>query len=140
MKFIQIISISIIISIILSLSVMADPKEICNYIKEKAEGKHIPKGMPYSNEVMNIYTLEEEIVGNLIIKDKTMETVTCTENNKPTFKVYIKDLKTAEDIFNSDNRIDAFKNKLSDKEIIIKGVKFFKKIKLSLSKIMLKFL
>jgi hypothetical protein len=125
---------------VFAVSVAATPKEICDFLVTEAQGKQIPKAAPFSNEVINLYTLNDELIGKLILTDKVIETITCEEKGNSTYSAYIKDLQTVKDIKAAPNKLKAFKEKLSQKDIILKGDKFFSNIKLFFAKIVLKFI
>jgi len=128
----------ILMLILLASSVYAGG--MCEFMKNEVEGKGLPGGIPYSNEVVNVYTLEEEKVGCIVLKDKKFNSVECSVQDEPTYNAYVKDLKTFEDIKASDDKIAEFKAKLSSKDIVLKGESIGKKIKLFFTKIVLKFL
>jgi hypothetical protein len=107
-------------------------KELCSSIigdMEISSGVKIPQGIPYNNEVFNIYTGENEAVGHITIEKKEVSSAGCELDENPTYDIFIKDISTIKDISDSENPIDALNKKISDKEIEIKGKSTGKKLK-----------
>ena len=124
---------ALLITIFSITLVSADTTEICEYIKTdlKAEvGKTIPSFIPFKNEKLNAYTLDNDPIGNAIMENSKIKSIECTKTiDDPTIEVFIKDKQTLMDIKESTKKADTINQKIKDKEIIIKGITFTKKIK-----------
>lgn len=132
---------AIILILLLSITTMVSANEICEYVtieQEVEEGKFLPSFLPYSNEVFVMYN-NDEVIGHVIVEDKEITSVGCTEtDSEATYTVEIKDLQTVKDVFESNNTIDVFDKKISNKDIDVKGATFTKSVKLFFTKIGLK--
>lgn len=106
--------------------------------KSLAIGQDLPDEAPFTDEIINIY-LSEEIYGNLQIENKTVSGFDCTENENPSYNIYIESFDTVEDFISSDDFLTTYKEKSNSGEIVVKGVGLGKKIKLFFVKIFLKF-
>ena len=106
---------------------------------EKTEiiGVEIPKQIPYSDEIFNIY-IEEEIFGSIEIINSTISDFGCIENEDRTYEVYIKDYSVLSSFGESDDFFGTFQENLKNKNIEIEGVGFGKKVKMFFTKIGLK--
>lgn len=105
---------------------------VCNYLKNDLglkEGFEIPSQVPYSNEVFNLYTKDNEVIGHVTITEKKVTTFSCESNDKPTFNIYIKDKSTISDITSAEKPLDELNAKLSNKDIELKGASVGKKMK-----------
>ncbi len=122
-------------------AVSTEANEICDYaINELGASvdKTIPSYVPFKNEVLNAYTLDSTVIGHAKIEDGKITSIGCNETINPTIEVLIKDKGTLEDIKNAESKADTVNQKIKDKEIIIKGVTFTKKVKMFFVKIGLK--
>ena len=146
MKLMKKITILTIIAIILLSSIViaeeivpelykeqsSEGQKLCDYILEKLNieiGTSVPKLIPYSNERLNIYTAEKELVGHLILEDGIVTSYNCEETDNPTYNVTIMSKSTIDDILNSENMIKGLNRKLNNKEIDLVGMTYSKKIK-----------
>ncbi len=113
-----------------SNSVSAD---FCSYLTDEVgviPGVSVPNSLPYKNEITNVYTLDREVVGMIVIKDGKIESTSCnstTEN--ATYNLFIKDQQTIEDILSSEKPVDVLNEKIKSQDIILEGTKTSKKIK-----------
>jgi parallel beta-helix repeat protein len=109
-----------------------EENEECNYLIEilkLKENSSLPSFLPYKNEIFNIYTLDNKIIGHVEIKNNLIISFGCNLKENPTYNVYIKDTKIIENILNADSSIDAF-NKAKKRNLIkIEGTRVSKKIK-----------
>ena len=131
----------VMFALLLATAVLADGSEICDYIinhEKFSVGKTLPDKVPYSNEVANLYTLDEELIGHIIIVDKIVTEMNCTEVVEPTYNVYIKDVDTIKDIESAESPADEVDDKMSAGDIIIKGTSFGKKTKALFTRIVIK--
>ena len=105
--------------------------------KDKIIGIQIPTQIPYSDEIFNVY-ISDEIFGYLELENSTITAFDCLENENKTYDVYIKDSEVFEDFLNSTDMVKSLNEKLSNKEIQIKGASFTKKVKMFFTKLGLK--
>lgn len=116
-------------------------EKLCDYLSNKMnkidrdKEVNIPNLVPFSTEVFNFYTKDNEEVGYVDLYKKKVRSFGCNISNEPTYNVYIKDVATLQDIERSENAISALQQKLSSKDIIIKGVSILKKVKMGFAKI-----
>ncbi|MFC1666111.1 hypothetical protein ACFLZF_00135, partial [Nanoarchaeota archaeon] len=110
----------------------------CQNISNQDIDFEVPSFIPYKNEIFNFYILEENFNGSLILEEKKITSIKCTENQKPTYNIYIDKFQTLEEIQNSQDPLNLYNEKLKNKQIEIKGTTFGKKIKLAFTKITLK--
>lgn len=101
-------------------------------------GSVVPKGIPYKNEVMNIHLKDASFAGHFILEEKVVTTLDCGAAENPTFNVYLKDVAIIDEVFGSQDPLDMFDEKLSNKEIEIKGTTGSKKIKAGFTKLAIK--
>jgi hypothetical protein len=110
-----------------------EPKtEKCEHlitILKLEKGKKIPKVLPYSNEVFNIYTLDEEVIGYIQAENNKISNYDCVEHEKPTYKVYLEDTGVIDNILDAESPIDELNSRKKSKELTIKGVGIIKKTK-----------
>lgn len=99
-------------------------------------GIQIPSQVPYKNEIINVY-IKNEIFGNIIVEEKIVTNISCSENQEKTYDVYIKDYQTIFDIIENEDNISTLKSKLENKEIQIKRANMGKKLKWFFSKLAL---
>ena len=114
--------------------------EICNYAMDELnvyEGRFVPSGIPFSNEIFDAYDMEGNPLGHIKIEDKKITEVSCTTVNESTYNIYLKDLQTLKDIKASEHKLDTLDDKLG-KEIIVEGTSIGKSVKLFFSKFGLK--
>ncbi len=98
----------------------------------------VPKGIPFNNEVFNIYTLDGQTVGHIEIQKKQVASISCETSEKPTYDIKIKETQTIKDILASEKPIDELNSKIKNKEIILEGQSSGKKLKGFFTKIGLK--
>jgi len=84
--------------------------------------------VPYKNEIFNIY-LSDKSIGHMKIEDRVIVSIGCEESENPTYNIYVRDMDVIEDIKNSEKPIEEFNNKLKNKDIVMEGTSFGKKIK-----------
>jgi len=124
--------IMVMLIVLLASFVYADGAEICDYILNHDKfsvGEEIPDKVPYSNEVANFYTIDGDVIGHMVLEDKIVIEVNCTETTEPTYNVYILNLNTIKDIEEAESPVDEVDDKISEGEIIIEGTSFGKKAK-----------
>ncbi len=92
-------------------------------------GQKIPEGIPYQDEVFNLYKGENTSIGSLTIVEGEITNLSCGENDEPTFNIYIEGDDTIKDIIEADDKLAAYKEKKSNDEIRIEGATFTKSIK-----------
>ena len=104
-----------------------DVGTLCN--NDSVVGMELPGGVPFSNEVFNIY-LADEIVGSIVLKDKKIDSVSCDEDDDSTYNVYVESEDVVDDIMAADDKIDEYNKKRRDGSLRIDAVGFFRTIKL----------
>ena len=107
-------------------------EKTCEYLIEKMklkEGKVLPTGLPYQNEVFNIYTQDKRIIGSVSIEDGAIVSFGCDLGENPTYKVYIKEKKVIDSIFDAKSQIDGYNEAKRKGLIKIVGVTLRKKVK-----------
>jgi len=120
--------------LIVALFVLAIPvnAEICEYFTQDLginTGATIPRFIPYKNDVFNVYS-QNEPIGLMELKNGEIIKIECGKlSEKPTFSIYIKDIDTIKDIFESESPVDEFNNKLKSKDLDIRGNNITSKIK-----------
>lgn len=106
--------------------------DVCSYMLNNLNikvGTEFDKAIPYKNERFNAYKHDGTVVGHIVIEDREVTSVGCDLTTDQTFNIYVKDLDTVKYIAESEKPIDAFNEKLSSKDIEIKGEQVTKKIK-----------
>jgi hypothetical protein len=98
----------------------------------------VPSFAPYKNEIFNFYITEENLSGSMTIEERKIVSIKCEKNEDNTYDVYIDNLKTIEEIGESEDFLDIYNKKIKNKEIKIKGATLGKKIKLTFTQIILK--
>ena len=99
----------------------------CN--EESLDDFEFPEKAPFSNEVANIYLVEES-VGYIVLKDKEIESYGCGENEKPTYKIFIRDEQVVEEMMEADDVIDEYNKRRGDGGLKVEAVGFFRNVKL----------
>lgn len=89
----------------------------------------LPEKVPFSSEVINIY-LGEESVGYLVLKDKKLESHGCGENEKPTYRIMIRDEQVIEDLMGADDVINEYNKQRGDGGLKVEGVGFWRNMKM----------
>jgi hypothetical protein len=121
------------LAIFLVAATSAFASDICSDAMDQltiTEGATIPDFIPYKNDVMNVYTGENETVGYVAIEDGKLAAFACNESSPDyTYRVYIESAQTIEDIVIADAPADALDDKMSEGEIRIEGRTFGKKVK-----------
>ena len=98
-------------------------------------GLYMPKFLPYKNERFNVYTLQNETVGHMIIEKGVITSVNCTQIENPTYLLYIKDDIAVKEIKNNDKPAKDLDKKIAAAEIKLRGASFTKKVKGTLTRI-----
>jgi hypothetical protein len=101
--------------------------------------KEIPEEIPYTDEIFNVY-LEEEIFGYLEISEGKVKDIGCVENENYTYEVKIESVSTIKDLAMGEDKLSIFKEKISEREIEVKGKGIGKKMKWFFTKIALKWM
>jgi len=99
-------------------------------------GQVIPSKVPYKNEIFNIY-IDSDILGSIIISDGVIINVTCEESAERTYDVLITDYSILLDFIGGFDT-DILNEKIKDKDIVVKGVNVWKKLKWWFSKLALR--
>jgi hypothetical protein len=106
--------------------------------KDMAIGQNLPDKAPFTDEIINVYILEE-IYGNLQIENKTIKDFSCIKHENATYEIHINNSLVIQDFFESEDIIQTYKEKSDSGEIQIKGIGFGKKVKFFFVKFFLKF-
>ncbi|HIG95087.1 MAG: hypothetical protein QT05_C0046G0003 [archaeon GW2011_AR13] len=107
-------------------------KDLCSQsekINNEIANTELPSGVPYKNEIFNLYEGEETYIASLVIKENKIESFGCEMNENPTYNIYIKDVQTLKEIIESNAPLKIFNEKKSNGDIQIKGVTAGKKFK-----------
>ena len=104
--------------------------------KEKIINYKIPDKMPYKDEIFNIYLEKKEFV-SISIEKGTIVNFSCEMNENFTYNIMVDNYQTIND-FTNNLSIELLNQKISDKNIEIKGKSVGKKLKWFFSKFALK--
>ena len=99
----------------------------CN--EEIPDSYALPNKAPFSNEVVNVYLLEESI-GYVVLKDKKIESYGCGENEGPTYKIFIESEEVVEKILDSENMINEYNEQRAEGGLRVEGVGAWRSVKL----------
>ena len=134
----------LLLLILSSITVAADAGEdICDYflnIRNVTVGYYIPKEVPYSTEIFNSYTLDQEIIGHAAIEDKVVTSISCELTDEPTYNIYVLDLQTIIDIYEAESPVDMINEKLDNGDIVVDGVTIMGDVMVVITRIGLKIL
>ncbi|NQV08576.1 hypothetical protein HQ529_01845 [Candidatus Woesearchaeota archaeon] len=114
-----------------------EAEDMCDYIITEADSYDeitVPGGIPYNNEIMNVYLMSEEPVGSFIIEEKIVTEYNCSLMDVPTYNIYVEDVQTIKDINDAESPLDELNNKIKNKEIVVQGINFSKKFKFFFTK------
>lgn len=116
-----------------------ETQDICNYIKEKVViGGEIPSYVPYKNERFNIYTLDKKPVGSIVSEKGVLKDISCETISDPSYNLYLKDLTTIKNVFDSEKPLKAFNKEKSEGNIDIEGQTVSKSLKAGFTNILLR--
>lgn len=104
---------------------------LCDYLMNDVGievGDKLPGYIPYSNEVMNIYDSEENLVGHVVLEKSEITSIGCEAKDAPTYKVYLANDNVIDDILGAESPVDALNDKLGN-EINLVGQSAGKKVK-----------
>lgn len=104
---------------------------LCDLMKkqlEEASGPELPSFVPFSNEIINLYLGDSAVIGHIILKDKVLSSMECTEHEDATFIVHIENSQTLYDIQKGESRLKVLVEKLDSDEISVEGTTFGKKV------------
>lgn len=111
---------------------VAAQHEICSYVVDERNvtaGMVIPSFLPYPNDRFMLYTQDEELIGHVIIRNREIVSIDCTEIDTPTFVVSIKDLSTVQHLFTSQTPVSTLDSYIAQQHIRFEGQSFGKKTK-----------
>jgi hypothetical protein len=122
----------VVLCIVPVLSLADDGSEICDHVINTLgfiEGKIISDKLPYKTDVFNAYTLEGEVIGHAKLVDRKITSMGCEETDDPTYRIYVKDIATIDEIRNAESYVSAFDDAISQGSIRIQGVNIGTKTK-----------
>ena len=124
-------------SAILSKFTLQSELPSCNqiiFLKNNVIGYTLPSEIPFTTDNFNLY-FNKSFYANIDIKNKTISDLSCSENNKSNYNVYIENTQTIVKIVESNDKIKTVNKLMKSGEIQIKGVGFGKKLKIFFMKI-----
>jgi hypothetical protein len=80
----------------------------------------LPEQVPFSNEVINLY-IDEKYMGSVSIENKSIEDVSCSNEDNATFNVYVNSDIFSE-INDNTNYLEFYNEKKSSGDIRIEAV------------------
>ena len=101
--------------------------DFCN--EEISEEFVLPNKVPFSDEVVNVY-LADESIGYIVLEDKVIESYGCGENEKPTYKIFVRDEKVIDDILDAEDKVGEYNKQRGDGGLRIEAVGFWRGAKL----------
>lgn len=96
--------------------------------KDKIIGFEIDSSVPVDTEIINVY-INNSIYGSVDINRKVIEDISCDKNEDATYSIYIKGQDDIFDIYNAEDKVGKLLEKIKNKNIVLKGETFSKKIK-----------
>ena len=96
-----------------------------------SENFTIPSGVPFKNEVFNVY-IDDEFFLSTELVDKEISEIVCESSEEVTYNVYVKSKLILDVMGNEEeiNPIDFYNQKRKSGELEIKAVGFMRKIKM----------
>ena len=120
----------LLVSVFFMSFAFAEDIKIADLCKEESVvGVKVPSGVPFSNEVFNVY-LAGESVGSIILTQKKIASVSCDEHDKPTYNIMIESEDVVKTIIASEDMIDEYHKQRKSGALEIDAVGFFRTIKL----------
>ena len=93
------------------------------------EDAPVPGFVPYGNERVNIYDLQNRSVGHVITEDSVVAAVGCQTVDEPTYEVYVQDLATVDRILHSESPLNQLQDEKRARNVRIEGTSLAKRVK-----------
>lgn len=104
--------------------------EICSYMKEAfVLGGELPSYIPYGNEVINGFDMNENPAGTIVTEDGKLKEITCIPQEEPSYILHVDSVDTIREIRNSEKPMKALDKAMSEDRITIEGTSFGKDFK-----------
>lgn len=129
----------LILLVIFSIPVGLAQSTLCDDFIDKTErisNSSVPTVLPYKNEVINVYTFEDEFIGHISTDKGEVSSIGCEELEEPTLNVKISNLSIIDLVLDSDKPLKEFDNALEE-DILISSTSNLGTVKLGVSKALL---